>query len=699
MAAEASSRPGAGLGRSWAAVRQRLPRQGVRRLGWGVADQAVSSVTNFAITLYVARALGATQLGAFSLAYVTYSFVLTASRGLSTDPLMVRFSSSDLPAWRRAVASCTGTATVVGLVSGAAVLGVAALLDGTAQAGFLALGLTLPGLMLQDSWRYSFFALGRGSQAFLNDLVWAVTMVPGLLYLRVTGHENVFWFVLVWGAAAAVAAAIGPLQARVMPRPGQLLAWLADHRDLGFRYLAENTANSGAGQLRLTGIGLLAGLAAVGYVQAAFTLMGPFLVIYMGLSLVTVPEAARVLRRSARHLWLFSLGVGVTLMIMGLAWGAVLLVALPRGLGQLLLGGIWRPAYPLVLPLTISVGGACVSAGATAGLHALGAARRSLRAMLLASAVYLGGALLGAYLGGAIGSVRGIAVATWIGAAAWWWQMHAGLKEHGRAPAVAAVQPAPSPGRHRHVPVPSLIPSLDDTVPLVPIPRAAAAGPGTGRRAQPVARHRMPGRTRALIATGSLVAMTAVAATGWMLVHGPARAHQNAAAPGRARPQAPDVVKVAPASAAHELLPVRAASFDPYGQGQSENSSLAFFAIDGRPATAWRSEWYMTPHLGGLKPGTGLLLDLGRKASISSVQVRLGPARGATFQLRIGNRSAALHDLRVVARAVDAGGQVRLRLAQPLRGRYVLIWFTALPPDPSGTFQASVFSVRLRGWS
>ena len=58
---------------------------------------------------------------------------------------------------------------MVGLVVGSCVLTAAALIGGTAGAAFLALGLTLPGLMLQDSWRYSFFALGRGSQAFLND--------------------------------------------------------------------------------------------------------------------------------------------------------------------------------------------------------------------------------------------------------------------------------------------------------------------------------------------------------------------------------------------------------------------------------------------------------------------------------------------------------------------------------------------------
>ena len=155
-------------------------RQATRRLTWGIADQAVSSITNFAVTIYVARALGATQLGAFSLAYVTYGFLLNASRGLATDPLLVRFSNKDVSTWRRAVASCTGTAAVVGLAAGVCALAAAGLLHGTARAAFLALGLTLPGLLLQDSWRFAFFALGRGKQAFLNDLVWAVVMVPAL---------------------------------------------------------------------------------------------------------------------------------------------------------------------------------------------------------------------------------------------------------------------------------------------------------------------------------------------------------------------------------------------------------------------------------------------------------------------------------------------------------------------------------------
>jgi O-antigen/teichoic acid export membrane protein len=439
----------------------RLIRQVSRRLSWGIADQAVSSVTNFAVSIYVARALGATELGAFSLAYVTYGFLLNASRGLATDPLLVRFSNKDVRTWRRAVAGCTGTAAVVGFAAGLCALVAALVLHGTAKAAFLALGFTLPGLLLQDSWRFAFFALGRGYQAFLNDLVWAVVMVPALYVLNRTGHADAFWFVFAWGATATVGAAVGPLQAGVVPRPSQTRQWLSKHRDLGPRYLMEGTASSASTQLRNYALGLILGLAAVGYVQASSTLMGPFMVIFFGMGLVTLPEASRVLHRSPRHLPVFCILISGGLALLALLWGAVLLIMLPRGLGQWLLPELWRPTYPLILPLTISVMGGCFQTGAGAGMHALGAARRSVRAMVLASAVFVACGVTGAAAGGVVWALRGTAVAGWIGAALFWWQLRramgegsgtlASLRPAGQTP-LNPVQPHRTKGRHRKVP-------------------------------------------------------------------------------------------------------------------------------------------------------------------------------------------------------------------------------------------------------
>ena len=683
------------------------PRQIAGRLSWGLADQAVSSLTNAAVSIYAARSLTAAHFGAFSLAYVTYSFALNASRGLATDPLMVRFSGTDVPTWRRAVGRCTGTATVVGLAGGAVVLGVAALFSGTARFAFLALGLTLPGLLLQDSWRYSFFALGRGSRAFLNDLIWALVMVPGLLFLRATHHEEVFWFVFVWGASATVAALVGPLQARVIPRLTAIRSWVRDHRDLGPRYLAENTANSAASQLRLYGVGIILGLAAVGYVQAALTLMGPFMVIFMGFSLVTVPEAARILRRSPRHLRLFCLLVGGGLALAALGWGAALLVALPRGLGQWLLGPIWRPAYPLVLPVAIGLAGACAVAGASAGLRGLGASRRSLRSQVTASVLYVVLGIAGAVVGGVVGTAEATALAIWLGALVWWWQLHRAMRESGLRPAGGRFWRRRASRAERAVPLPArpLPADLDVTLPLSFMPELAAGVPSSTIWNLPPVRPeqaKLPASAKAVFAAAAAVLVAACAASGWMLTHrAPARTHVAASglAPqaGGAPAQAPAPAPAAPAPSVRALKPVSATAFDPYGDGQGENSSLAPLAIDASRATSWHTQWYATARFGNLKPGTGLLLDMGRDVTITSARVLLGSASGADLQLRAGDAASSLAKLRPVARAAGAGGNVRLRLAAPAHARYLLIWFTKLPPDTSGTFQADVYNVKVEG--
>jgi O-antigen/teichoic acid export membrane protein len=437
MAAEADANAataGPGRTRSRAAVFQRLRSHAIRRMGWGVADQVVSSLTNFAVGIYVVHTLGAARFGAFSLAYVTYGFALNASRGLATGPFMVRFSGTHLPTWRRAVASCSGTAAVVGLALGALVIVVAAVLGGTAGSAFLALGLTLPGLLLQDSWRFSFFAIGRGSQAFLNDMIWAVTLLPALVILRKTGHADVFLYVLAWGVTASVGAAVGPWQARVIPNLSGAWGWLSRHRDLGPRYMAEGLASSGSTQLRTYGIGLILGLAVVGYVQASVTLMGPMTILFLGLGLVALPEAVRVLRRSPRHLPLFCVLIAVGLTAAALAWGVVLLIAVPRGLGARLLGPVWRPTYPLVLPMILFVTGQAAATGPGTGLHALGAARRSLRAMAITAVLAVVGALAGAVADGAIGTVTGMAVAAWISVPVFWWELRAAMREYGKVP-------------------------------------------------------------------------------------------------------------------------------------------------------------------------------------------------------------------------------------------------------------------------
>jgi hypothetical protein len=180
-----------------------------------------------------------------------------------------------------------------------------------------------------------------------------------------------------------------------------------------------------------------------------------------------------------------------------------------------------------------------------------------------------------------------------------------------------------------------------------------------------------------------------------------ATAHPVTRSPTAAGTQAPATPSpsnpATPASAGvRKLTPAGAAAFNPSGAGQGDHSELAHLAIDGKSATAWRTDWYTTARFGNLYPGTGLLVDMGKATTITAARITLGRADGADFQLRVGT-APAMADLSPVAHAANTGGVVRLRLSSPAHGRYVLIWFTSLPPDSSGTFQVSVYNVRLEG--
>ncbi|MEU6675098.1 hypothetical protein [Streptomyces sp. NPDC046925] len=401
------------------------------RLSWGLADQAASSLSNFAVGIYVARSLGLTAFGVFSLAWVTYGVVLSVSRGLATDPLVVRFSGVSETSWRGAVARSSGTALGVGAVIGAACLVVGLALGGQVGPAFAGLGLMLPGLLVQDAWRYSFFAAGDGRKAFVNDVVWGVALVPAMVVAARVG--SVTAFVLAWGASATVAAVYGCFQSGIRPRLTGGRDWLREHRDLSYRYLIENVGVSGSSQLRAYGLGAIVGVSAVGVIRGAELLLGPFLAVLMGLTLVTVAEAARMLRQAPEKLGRFCLFLGGGQAVGALLWGSVLLL-MPDRLGELILGDVWSSSSAIIVPVTLGVAGAGIGTGAAAGLRALAAARRSLRCQLFASTCYVAGGLGGAVVAGTAGSAWGVASASLCSSAVWWLQLRSALRERRQNP-------------------------------------------------------------------------------------------------------------------------------------------------------------------------------------------------------------------------------------------------------------------------
>jgi hypothetical protein len=146
---------------------------------------------------------------------------------------------------------------------------------------------------------------------------------------------------------------------------------------------------------------------------------------------------------------------------------------------------------------------------------------------------------------------------------------------------------------------------------------------------------------------------------------------------------------------AQTLVPVSAVAFGPQGTADGDNPQIAARVLTD-PAMGWVSQWYVTPSFGDLKQGTGLLLDLGRTVTVTTVTLTLGSPPGTALELRLG-AAPDLSALPVVTTATATRDQLSLPLASPAEARYVLLWFTRLPPDDAGTYQLFVHQVAIQG--
>jgi len=415
----------------------RLPRI-VARAGWGMADQAASSLTNFAMGIVVARTYGAADLGVYGLVFTTYLVALNVARASTIEPLLIRFSNTDGATWRDATERMSGLSLIVGVGSGAICLAFGVVVGGTLGACFAALGVALPGLLVQDAWRFAFISNGRPRDAFLNDAAWGLLLLPVVVLLVRADQPGIASLVLAWGLTGTLAALLGIAQAGLRPRPGGARAWITAHGDLGRPLTAQAIISLGAGQFSAYGIAIVAGLAAAGTLRAAQLLMGPAVFVTQALQLVAVPEARRLLARSpaalVRALVVYAFAVSALLFACGLFF-----VLLPDQAGTALIRQNWEPAKGVMLAVAFSWVTEWVRVAGALGLRVLAQGNRLLVVGAIGSAASLAGAVGGAAIGGAFGGAVGTGLGTAVGAVATWWHFRSALAGLG-TPAVAGMR-------------------------------------------------------------------------------------------------------------------------------------------------------------------------------------------------------------------------------------------------------------------
>jgi hypothetical protein len=148
------------------------------------------------------------------------------------------------------------------------------------------------------------------------------------------------------------------------------------------------------------------------------------------------------------------------------------------------------------------------------------------------------------------------------------------------------------------------------------------------------------------------------------------------------------------------LKPAGVKDFDPLGDPPEENPKTVRNAIDGDPATTWQTLTYRgNPALGGLKPGVGLMLDLGKDEKPTSVTVQFKGAP-TSFEVYAAPTSVtqspeSIDQLDKVGSLADAPERAKVSLDPGPETRYLLVWLTRLPAV-SGGFRGEIADISVR---
>jgi hypothetical protein len=131
--------------------------------------------------------------------------------------------------------------------------------------------------------------------------------------------------------------------------------------------------------------------------------------------------------------------------------------------------------------------------------------------------------------------------------------------------------------------------------------------------------------------------------------------------------------------------------YDPNGDG-SENNSEAGRVYDEDPNTYWSSEGYFSADLGGLKPGVGLVVDMGQSISPTSVELQLPTASDITLYL---GDSPGMEGSTEIGSTSGKSGTVDVDVTAKAKGQYLIVWYTSLSQATDGRYRATLAEITI----
>jgi len=386
------------------------------RAYFSIAVTMLSSLGNLSLSIATARSSSIIVLGQFAIGFSVYVIGVGIVRSAVVEPTLASRPTQEefRNSMRRASFLAVGLSAVViavGFIVGMIYL--------------VLIGIALHGCVTYEYAKVMSLSMFHPKNGLRQESTWFLaSLIASILVL--TGVMSAVAGFAIWALSCAV---IGYTTAFLLHLKCQPV-WdkeLVSNRvtaAFGFDFLI----GTGSAQLALNAISVAVGVSVLGSLKAAGTLLGPVgMVVSTARSLLIPYLAGMILGRRVSAIR----GAVMTSVVMcALALPFLAFVsALPRWMGELVLGGNWAYARPLLPFLAAEMFFIVATTVPFAGHRALLAARSTLIIRSLLAVLRILVLVLAAIAFGAQGTAVAMAGMAFVGAIVWWWSYASMLRQ------------------------------------------------------------------------------------------------------------------------------------------------------------------------------------------------------------------------------------------------------------------------------
>ncbi len=298
---------------------------------WGLADQALVSLTSFLMMVLLARVLTPEDFGAFVLAYGGLLFANALQSGLFTIPHNVLGATRSGTRYRRYTATTLVTQFGFSLCLAAVALGIYVVgsASGWESASlFLAMAPAVVAWQIQEYLRRVFYTEGRLRAAFMNDCVSYAGQIGFIVLFWQLGWLTGPRAICLLGLTSGLAALVGVWQLRDRIGARFDRRSVGDNWHFGKWLFGASFVQSGRIQLYLWMIGGFVSITAAGLYRAAQNLVAPTHIMMLAVRSVATPRAAAIEEQEGqpamqqyltRIAWLGLIPIAIYLLVVSLA--------------------------------------------------------------------------------------------------------------------------------------------------------------------------------------------------------------------------------------------------------------------------------------------------------------------------------------------------------------------------------------------